>query len=296
MGNQGTAGDGLRARRSISSRPARSARCTRSTSGPIVRSGRKAPNDRCPSRRRCPRTSTGTSGSAPPPNAPYAQWLPPLRLARLVGLRHRRPGRHGLPHHEHAVRGAGPAGPHFRRSDHIRATTRTASPSGRTSASSSPRRAAAGTGLVLVRRRREACQGTVRRQDPERCAGHGEKGKLYAPGDYCEWFSLLSGAEPPQVDFVKSPGHFKEFVQDAIQGWPGGDVEFPRLFGSSDRDVLLGNLAVWAGKGRLKARRSNGMPRTCGPAIPEVNVIIKRPYGLNLRGGSRGFRSGGRVG
>ena len=31
--------------------------------------------------------------------------LPPLRLARLVGLRHRRPRRHGLPHRQHRVLG-----------------------------------------------------------------------------------------------------------------------------------------------------------------------------------------------
>ena len=32
--------------------------------------------------------------------------LPSVRMARLVGLRHRRAGRHGLPHLQHAVHGA----------------------------------------------------------------------------------------------------------------------------------------------------------------------------------------------
>ena len=31
--------------------------------------------------------------------------LPPVQLARLVGLRHRRPGRHGLPHRQHGLHG-----------------------------------------------------------------------------------------------------------------------------------------------------------------------------------------------
>lgn len=107
----------------------------------------------------------------------------------------------------------------------------------------------------------------------------GEKDTLYAHGDYCEKFSLLGGSEPPQVDFVKSPGHFEEFVQ-AIQGGPAAVSNFPNYSGPLTETILLGNLAVWAGKG----------PDTEGKKIewdaanlratnaPEVDVIIKRPY------------------
>ena len=42
----------------------------------------------------------------PGPRAAVPPGLPPVRLARLVGLRHRRPGRHGLPHGQPAVHGA----------------------------------------------------------------------------------------------------------------------------------------------------------------------------------------------
>ena len=41
----------------------------------------------------------------PAPERPYDRELPPVRLARLVGLRHRRPGRHGLPHRQHGLHG-----------------------------------------------------------------------------------------------------------------------------------------------------------------------------------------------
>ena len=41
----------------------------------------------------------------PGPGTPLRQGLPPVHLARLVGLRHRRPGRHGLPHRQHGVHG-----------------------------------------------------------------------------------------------------------------------------------------------------------------------------------------------
>ena len=47
--------------------------------------------------------------------------LPPVRLARLVGLRHRRPRRHGLPHPRRLVLGARPEVPDRRRGARRRA-------------------------------------------------------------------------------------------------------------------------------------------------------------------------------
>ena len=78
----------------------------KSTSGPIGRSGRR----RRRSRKR-PQTDAG-AGARPlgpvaraGPGAAVRRRLSPVRLARLVGLRHRRAGRHGLPHRQHAVHG-----------------------------------------------------------------------------------------------------------------------------------------------------------------------------------------------
>jgi predicted dehydrogenase len=107
----------------------------------------------------------------------------------------------------------------------------------------------------------------------------GAKDTLHAHGDYCRNFSLLSGDDPATVDFVKSPGHFEEFIA-AIQGGPAAVSNFPGYAGPLTETILLGNLAVWAGKG----------PDTEGKKIvwdaanlratnaPEVDVIIKRPY------------------
>jgi predicted dehydrogenase len=107
----------------------------------------------------------------------------------------------------------------------------------------------------------------------------GEKDTLHAHGDYCQQFSLLSGAEPPEVDFPRSPGHFEEFVA-AIKGGPAAMSNFPDYAGPLTETILLGNLAVWAGKG----------PDTEGKKIewdshnlratnaPEVDVVIRRPY------------------
>src|SRR5262249_58787203 len=92
-------------------------------------------------------------------------------------------------------------------------------------------------------------------------------------------FSLLSGAEKPAVEFVRSPGHFEEFAA-AIKGGPPAVSNFADYAGPLTETILLGNLAVWAGKGpdtpgkklewdSVNLRASNA---------PEVDVIIKRPY------------------
>jgi predicted dehydrogenase len=107
----------------------------------------------------------------------------------------------------------------------------------------------------------------------------GEKDTLHANGDYCDKFSLTSGAETASVEFVKSPGHFQEWVS-AIKGGPEAVSNFPNYAGPLTETILLGNLAVWAGKG----------PKTEGKKIewdaknlralnaPEVDPIIRRPY------------------
>jgi predicted dehydrogenase len=41
----------------------------------------------------------------------------------------------------------------------------------------------------------------------------GEKGKIYSPDDYGAQFYMLGGLEKPDADFVKSPGHFQEWVR-----------------------------------------------------------------------------------
>ncbi|HEX3727484.1 MAG TPA: Gfo/Idh/MocA family oxidoreductase [Pirellulales bacterium] len=75
----------------------------------------------------------------------------------------------------------------------------------------------------------------------------GDKGKLFAPGDYCEkGYKLLGGATDQQVEFEKSPGHFEEFAR-AIRGEiPQARSNFADYAGPLTETILLGNLAVWA--------------------------------------------------
>ena len=66
----------------------------------------------------------------------------------------------------------------------------------------------------------------------------GEKGKLWGYTD------LYEGAEPVEVEFPESPGHFQEWVR-AIRGGEPAMSNFPDYASPLTEVVLLGNLAVW---------------------------------------------------
>ncbi len=73
----------------------------------------------------------------------------------------------------------------------------------------------------------------------------GDKGVLYTPGDYGGGGKWLGGATAVAADFVKSPGHFEEWVR-AIRGGEAAMSNFPDYSVPLTETVLLGNLAVWA--------------------------------------------------
>lgn len=66
----------------------------------------------------------------------------------------------------------------------------------------------------------------------------GDKGRLW---DYAE---LTDGAARQNVDIVKSPGHFEEWIA-AIRGGAPAMSNFPDYAGPLTETVLAGNLAVW---------------------------------------------------
>ncbi len=78
------------------------------------------------------------------------------------------------------------------------------------------------------------------------CVVIGDQGTLYAPGDYTEKEIKLSGNKPlPEVEFVKSPGHFEEWIH-ALKGGEPAKANFVDYANALTETVLLGNLAVWA--------------------------------------------------
>ena len=66
----------------------------------------------------------------------------------------------------------------------------------------------------------------------------GDKGKLWGYSD------LYDGAEPVDVKFTRSPGHFTEWVR-AIRGGEPAVSNFPDYAGPLAEVVVAGNLAVW---------------------------------------------------
>ncbi len=110
------------------------------------------------------------------------------------------------------------------------------------------------------------------------CLVIGDKGRLYAPGDYAEMgFALLDGGTEPEVDVPESPGHFQEWVR-AIRGGEPAMSNFPDYAGPLTETILLGNLAVWlaaAGEGqRIEWDPKNLVVKN----IPGLERLIKTEY------------------
>jgi predicted dehydrogenase len=100
----------------------------------------------------------------------------------------------------------------------------------------------------------------------------GEKGKLFSGGDNGGGGRLMGKASEVKVEFPQSPGHFEEFVR-AIKGGPPAMSNFPDYAGPLTETVLLGNLAVWAGKKiEWDARYLKAVN------APEVEPLIRPQY------------------
>jgi predicted dehydrogenase len=110
------------------------------------------------------------------------------------------------------------------------------------------------------------------------CAVVGEKYTLFAPGDYAEHRCALSGgAALPEVPWVKSPGHFEEWIR-AIKGGEPAMSNFPDYAGGLTETILLGNLAVWTaatGKGPRVEWNAKNLKST---NIAGLDTIVKPIY------------------
>lgn len=107
----------------------------------------------------------------------------------------------------------------------------------------------------------------------------GDKDTMHGTGDYCGSLQFLSGNTPPDVEFVKSPGHFAEFAE-AIRGGKPATSNFPDYAGPLTETILLGNLAVYCGK----SPNSDGKKVEWDSAAlratnaPELDAIVKPSY------------------
>ena len=259
MGNQGTADNGLR-QAAAWLRAGVLGTSRKSTSGPTGPSGRRA-IDR-PATGNSPRNAGLGSVAGTRSGASLLAGLPSVRVARLVGFRHRALGDMGC-HEINMV---------FRGLDLRDPIAITAETSGHNKDSypawsivtyefaANQHRPGAENGLV--RRRQEAPAEMLEGIDTQRSDAQkkrkraaaqtdglpgegklivGEKGRLWG------YSRLLDGAEPIDVEYPKSPGHFEEWV-GAIRGGEPAMSNFPDYAVPLAELVLLGNLAVWCGE------------------------------------------------
>jgi predicted dehydrogenase len=108
----------------------------------------------------------------------------------------------------------------------------------------------------------------------------GDKGKLFAPGDYCErGYKLLAGATEPKAEFEASPGHFEEFAI-AIKGGKEARSSFANYAGPLTETILLGNLAVYAAAEAEKpGKKIDWDAKNLKPTnAPEVEMVVKPTY------------------
>jgi len=78
------------------------------------------------------------------------------------------------------------------------------------------------------------------------CIVVGSKGKLFSHGDYGGITQLYGDVDDSDegLDYANSPGHFHEWIL-AIRGGEPARSNFPDYAGGLTETILLGNLAVW---------------------------------------------------
>ena len=113
------------------------------------------------------------------------------------------------------------------------------------------------------------------------CVVIGTKGKLYSVNDYGGITKLYGDIDDSDegLEYDKSPGHFQEWV-DAIKGGKPARSNFIDYAGGLTETILLGNLAVWVaaeGQGErvqwdaenMKVKNISGLEQIVKPVYPK---------------------------
>ena len=206
--------------------------------------------------------------------------LSPVLVARLVGFRHRRPGRHGLPHLRHALLGLDLRDPLS-----VQAVTsghnKDSYPQWSMITYEFPENDQRPALKVMwydggKRPDEKVMEGKI--ASASGCMLVGAKGKLFSPNDYGAQFEML-GVEKPKVEFEVSPGHFEEWIE-AIKGQrerpgrtsPTTPARLPKPSSSA--------ISPSGSPTRARARRSSGTPRTSrSENVQGLEGIVKPTYG-----------------
>lgn len=106
------------------------------------------------------------------------------------------------------------------------------------------------------------------------CLVIGDKAKLFSPDDYGSQYKLHGDYTEPKVEVPESPGHFAEWVRAIKTGNQEPAMSnFTNYAGPLTETILLGNLAVWAGK-KIEWDAKNIKATNA----PEVEPIVRKVY------------------
>ncbi len=103
----------------------------------------------------------------------------------------------------------------------------------------------------------------------------GDKGALFGQGDYADEMHFIGVDQPKNLQYKKSPGHFKEWV-NAIKGGEPAMSNFPNYASPLTETILLGNLAVWADGKKVEWDAKN-MVATNAPELKSIVFPEYRP-------------------
>lgn len=189
-------------------------------------------------------------------------WLSPQLVARLVGLRFRARWGHGLPHGEHAVHGLelrDPTSVQAKTAGHNRDSFPKWSIIDFEFPANDKRPAVKMTWYDGGQKPPAELFG----REPVPTIGVlmiGDKGKLLAKGDYCEFGYVLIEGTDVKLEYPKVTNHFVEFA-NAIKGGPAATSNFPRLCRPADRNDPAGEPGSVGGSGSGNARQEGRMGR-----------------------------------
>jgi predicted dehydrogenase len=106
----------------------------------------------------------------------------------------------------------------------------------------------------------------------------GDKGSIYSAHDYGADWKLLGGAQEVDVEFPRSPGHFKEWT-DGIKSGQQAMSNFPDYAGPLTETVLLGNLAVWVADKEGMGEKVEWNAKDLKPTnVPAAESLVRKEY------------------
>lgn len=116
--------------------------------------------------------------------------------------------------------------------------------------------------------------GKVENPPDSGCLIIGDKGTIFNPSDYGQDAKVVSGGvEIGEVQFPKSPGHMAEYAR-AIKGGEPAMSNFQNYAVPLTKTILLGNLAIWSAGKKIEWDAK----RMVAKNAPEVEHIIRPTY------------------